>query len=295
MALIKCRECGHEVSSRARNCIKCGIKRPSKTSHNIRGLIYGSLFLFFLYAGFTGGNKTNGYDSVYKNYQEKNSKQNNHYARASLNSPKPYESKWYYSNSKDELSSGTIYSASISSNNKVNLKFPYQGEQRASLQLRNHPRFGRDVIFRLNKAQILCHSYSACNILVRFDGENAVNYRGGEPSDHSTNYVFINNYQKFISKLLRAEKVKIAVDLYQNGTQTFEFDTKDFDVEQYKSSNRKISKKVIEPAKSKQVAKIVKYRDSDGNIRLVNDISKVPERYRKSIETGLNLPKLNKS
>jgi hypothetical protein len=36
MALVSCRECGKEVSSQAPVCPYCGIKNPSKKSHQIR-------------------------------------------------------------------------------------------------------------------------------------------------------------------------------------------------------------------------------------------------------------------
>jgi hypothetical protein len=44
MALIKCKECGKEVSSNAKTCPNCGNKMPKKTS--IATWIIGGVFLF---------------------------------------------------------------------------------------------------------------------------------------------------------------------------------------------------------------------------------------------------------
>ena len=41
MALIKCRECGTEISDKAASCVKCGapVKKKSKTAETIGGLV----------------------------------------------------------------------------------------------------------------------------------------------------------------------------------------------------------------------------------------------------------------
>lgn len=46
MALIKCRECGKEVSTNAAACQNCGNKLPKRTS--VARWIVGGLFLFFV-------------------------------------------------------------------------------------------------------------------------------------------------------------------------------------------------------------------------------------------------------
>lgn len=141
-------------------------------------------------------------------------------------------SSWSYFSDEDAMSSKNSRFASIQSSNTVNLGFPYSGEQQATLQLRTHPRWGKDVIFSVDKGQLLC-SYSGCRVLVRFDEAPPVYYNANEPSDHSSTYLFISNYAGFVNKMSKAKKVRIAVDFYQNGTQTFEFNVSGFDQAQY--------------------------------------------------------------
>ena len=50
MALMKCRECGHEISSEAASCPRCGAPKPQKKS-SIEGsvqAILGIIFVTFL-------------------------------------------------------------------------------------------------------------------------------------------------------------------------------------------------------------------------------------------------------
>ena len=143
--------------------------------------------------------------------------------------------KWTYFSDEDSMSSKIMRTASINSSNSIDLSFPYSGTQYASLQLRNHPRYGKDVIFSIDKGQLLC-SYNGCNVLVRFDEGSPIRFSANEPSDHSTTYLFIGNYAGFMKKMLKAKTVRIAVDFYQHGSQTFEFDVSGFDQNRYASS-----------------------------------------------------------
>jgi len=48
MALIKCRECGHEVSNKASNCQNCGIALISKTKVLFSLILIGLFFIIIL-------------------------------------------------------------------------------------------------------------------------------------------------------------------------------------------------------------------------------------------------------
>jgi hypothetical protein len=132
------------------------------------------------------------------------------------------------------MGKGTTYQARVLSTNTVNFGFPYRGEQRGALTLRTHPRFGRDIIFSIEKGQILCRSFDGCTVLVRFDDEPAAKYSAIGPADNSTEHIFVRNYNRFVEKMLKAKRVRIAVDIYQEGTPVFEFDVSDFAQNQYR-------------------------------------------------------------
>ena len=69
---------------------------------------------------------------------------------------------WNYDESSEKMGRGTIKTATIWSLNEVNFDFPYSGAQRGMLQIRIHPRFGRDVTLSIKK-----DNFSAAFIIVR--------------------------------------------------------------------------------------------------------------------------------
>lgn len=229
MALIKCKECGTEVSSKAETCLKCGARVATKPMGC--GTLIGVVFLgiiiivfFSVFSSDTGTGNSSRPTSLLSTSDAHT---------ASKPVPKLPGSQWLYQKNDDEMGKGAIYQARVSSSNTVNFDFPYSGEQYATLTLRTHPRYGKDVIFRIEKGQILCNSYEDCAVLVRFDDEEPVKYSAGAAADYSTEVVFIRNYNGFIEKMLRAKKVRIAANIYQQGAPVFEFDVSGFDQGKY--------------------------------------------------------------
>lgn len=231
MALIKCKECGSEVSSKAETCPKCGARVAPKTMGC--GTVVGIVFL--------GGLIISIFSNMFSPGTE------NHTAttipipsstQVSEEDPSPVTavpgSQWSYSQDADAMSKGTTYHAWVLSSNTVNFDFPYSGEQHATLSLRDDPRYGKDVIFRIEKGQILCHSFEDCTVLVRFDDGKASHYTAVGPADNSTETVFIRNYSRFVGNMLKAKRVRISTNIYQEGAPVFEFDVSGFNQKKYK-------------------------------------------------------------
>lgn len=70
-------------------------------------------------------------------------------------------------------------------------------------------------------------------MLVRFDDEKPMRFAANGPADHSSELIFLENYSKFITKLKKAKRVRLSVDIYQNGAPAFEFDVSGFDPDKY--------------------------------------------------------------
>lgn len=134
---------------------------------------------------------------------------------------------WQYSSSTDELSGKPIKSATVSSLNSVQFGFPYQGEQRATLHLRQHPRWGKDVLLSVERGQFLCRS--DCRVTVKFDDRAADSYSVTEPDDHSTTYLFIDNYPRFVTNMRKATRLRIEATFFQEGARVLEFDVSNFE------------------------------------------------------------------
>lgn len=228
MALIKCKECGTEISSKAEACPKCGARVAAKPMGC--GTLIGVIFL--------GGVIVSVFSSIFSSGtgsdSSSRSTSTSSASTAQTSEPKLPGSQWSYYRGSDEMGKGSIFQAHVSSLNTVNFGFPYSGAQRATLTLRTHPRYGRDIIFRIEKGQILCRSYEDCTVLVRFDDEQAVNYAAVGAADNSTETIFIRNYDRLVNKVLKAKRVRITANIYQQGAPVFEFDVSAFDQNKYK-------------------------------------------------------------
>lgn len=141
--------------------------------------------------------------------------------------------KWSYSSYKDGMTGRPSRSASIRSENTVSFDFPYAGPQHGTLVLRDHPTYGRDVLLRIERGQILCRSYEDCTIRVRFDDSAPQSWRAVGPADNSTETVFLRNQARFRQRLASSDVVRVQVPVYQEGEPTFEFQVGGFDPERF--------------------------------------------------------------
>lgn len=137
--------------------------------------------------------------------------------------------KWGYDRDTDAMTSKVTYSARIRSENSVNFDFPYQGEQHATLMLRVHPTYGRDVIFRIEKGQLPCSSYDGCSVRVRFDEQPPQRWHANPAASDASEILFLGSYDSFVAKLRRANVVRVQPTVYQEGEPVFEFHVGGFD------------------------------------------------------------------
>jgi hypothetical protein len=131
--------------------------------------------------------------------------------------------EWNYQEEADRMSGGLIKLALVQSSNTVEFGFPYGGAQHARLELRIHPRYGRDVIFAIEKGQFTC-DVGGCRVSLRFDNNKAKIFQASEPSDHSTTSLFVHGYQSIVNELKKAKHLYIEALFYQQGLVVFQFD-----------------------------------------------------------------------
>lgn len=237
MAMIKCKECGAEISTKAEACPKCGAKQV-RTSGCAK-VALGTIIFFVLISILGQCSRPDRSPSAIQAPtasppQVAVSPQSEQMSPPAV-VPSP-GAQWEYDQYTDPMQDGTTFSAEVKSTNTVSFDFPYEGAQHARLQLRTHPRHGKDVILRIEQGQFLCNSFQDCNVLVRFDDQEPVRFSGIGAADNSTETVFIRNYQRFVASMLKAERVRISVEVYQEGAPVFEFDVSDFNDAKYKGA-----------------------------------------------------------
>ena len=93
---------------------------------------------------------------------------------------------WEYEPIADKMSGKTGVRADVTSDNKLSFDFPYQGQNRGFLTVRQHPQYGLGVIVSIDKGQMLCNVYD-CKVSVKFDDAKPLIYSGSGPSDGGFN------------------------------------------------------------------------------------------------------------
>jgi hypothetical protein len=254
MALTKCRECGHQVSTQAAACPSCGAK--PKTFGFLKFVLFGFLLLVALAVVGATVNTKRSVDMLTVDAATGAKVRPESLAMAvapeatppAAEPPPPTKkappaevpgSQWSYSAVEDSMGKGRVLAADVLSTNEVEFDFPYHGPQRALLVLRTHPRHGKDVMFRIQRGQLVCPPFEDCQVLVRFDDEAAVRYSASSPDDHSSEVLFIANYSRFYEKVLKSNRVRISANVFHEGTRMFEFNLKGFDPARYQSAQPK--------------------------------------------------------
>ena len=134
------------------------------------------------------------------------------------------KTKWEYNESVDEMSEKTTFFATLTSDNEVNFDFPYDGGSSLSITVRQDPKYGKDVYFRISKGQF-SNSYNG-SVSVKFDNGSIEKYNCSGSSDADTGILFLNgNVSSFIKKLKTAKQIKVQASFFQEGDRTFTFTT----------------------------------------------------------------------
>lgn len=207
MAIIKCSECNSEVSSQAEKCPHCGyVLKKKRSVLKWVLLIFLAVVIINVISAFNEVSKITGTTLPPK--QDK------------------LESKsWHYDKRKDEISDKDFRSATATSTNTEQLEFPYQGGTVGYLTVREHPRFGKDIIFQVNKGQILCSASRGCEVSVKFDDKVARKLRANEPSDHSSDTLFLQNYAELLPQIKASKTMIVEITFFQQGSRSFKFNT----------------------------------------------------------------------
>jgi hypothetical protein len=249
-ALKKCKDCGAPVSKSAPTCPQCGavLKRKSSCLGSLVAVFLLLIFVPAILSGLLSNGKppARASSSATSAGSASTPTVANPTDLASPTSetpavspskiasqPPPKPKNWRYGHSDDQMSKGRVHQATTTSTNVVEFDFPYRGSQRGMLTLRTHPKYGKDVIFNIERGQLLVRSYENSSALVRFDDADPISFKVVGAEDHSSTSAFFMDYQGFVSKMMKSKRVRISIPVYQQGSPVFEFDVISFDADSY--------------------------------------------------------------
>ncbi len=217
MALKPCKECGKDVSTTVTKCPHCGKRlKLSLLALGCIGCLGITVFTFASCVGLA----VLGSSGIGKMAE--------HGLGAEANEPQNANNGWQYSTNVDDLSGKEVYNAAIRSSNFQSFDFPYNGQTYGTLILRKHPRYGKDIIFQIDRGQILCHTYDSCPFTLRFDEGSPIKMTGNPSEDNSSDTAFLP-YNRLFHKIKNSKKLVIGIPIYQEGVPTFVFDTKNLE------------------------------------------------------------------
>jgi hypothetical protein len=123
---------------------------------------------------------------------------------------------------------GTTKYAEIESINSVDFDFPYQGGSKATLTLRDSPKYGKNAILQVSSGQFLCDP-DDCHVSLRVDEGRPIAISGNDAADGSSNVIFLP-YAATLRYLQQAKVLRIEADFYQAGSRVFEFHPRGLDL-----------------------------------------------------------------
>jgi hypothetical protein len=125
MALVKCKECGENVSTKATNCPKCGAKAPKKTSPLTWAVL--GLIVFGFYISNWQDPAPSSISAESENKSDMNNSGVESADKVEKRAPQP---RWQSFESEDEMTSEkSAYAASPRSSSNRAMDFPYQGTE----------------------------------------------------------------------------------------------------------------------------------------------------------------------
>lgn len=235
MALINCKECGEQVSSKADACPKCGspvsLRKKGPSGCMMLVIITLSVLalivvLINLNSGSTHSNNDaaveKGSDSVKRN-SATSSDVETHIAQ--VNEP---IKKWEQGSVKDEMTDKIKPYLSNTSLNGAVFDFPYSVEGGAKVTIVIRKDQKEKVAFvSIEKGFMLCSSRS-CSIQTRSESGDIKTWEAQSASPGVHNALFIKNANAFEKYIKENKKIRIGIDFYKYGVRSFDFDVSDY-------------------------------------------------------------------
>jgi hypothetical protein len=134
---------------------------------------------------------------------------------------------WARTEDEDPLTGARFVTLVRRSTYSFELDFPHRGMHYGYLAIRKHPRHGTDVMVYVDDGQLHC-TYNDCKISVRFDADKPRSFAVTGPADASSSTWFVDDKNRFLARLSKADNVIVELQFYRQGIRTLKFETTGF-------------------------------------------------------------------
>ncbi|MCO1336215.1 hypothetical protein MO867_17940 [Microbulbifer sp. OS29] len=215
MAMVKCKECGESVSTKAKMCPGCGAPAPKKGIGIIGLLAVG----FVGYIAYQAG----GPLADYAERVEVERSQGGYSQSKAQIAPKP--PAWYFGEFSDEMTGEVTKVARLHSVNTTQFDWPYSLPKGSTLSLviRKTGKW-QDAYFSIDKGQMLC-SASKCDFRIKIGDSEAELWPGIQSPTYDSDVIFIENDYTLRQALKAGRPLKVGIKFHKAGERVFEFET----------------------------------------------------------------------
>lgn len=224
MALVKCKECGNQISKSAKACPACGA--PVKKGVGLIGWIF--VLVIVLPIAWNYGSSMGKPESAVTSPAKPSAPAQASATPATPTTPvEPVAEKpdWHYGETQDSMTEEPMRYAVFDSPTRAFFDFPYEvkGGSTLSVIIRKSGRLGEDVLFKIDKGHVVCHR-SSCEVAMKI-GDGPVKTVQGVPAQAgNTTTIFLASPADLKPALMAGRPFKVEVQFYKSGTKTFAFE-----------------------------------------------------------------------
>jgi len=133
-----------------------------------------------------------------------------------------FAAAWKATTNTDRMTDSKVTVHEAVSDNTFNFAFPYRGATRARLLARYKSDEQPDVIFAIERGQLM-NDVRDGEMRVRFDDGEVETFSTSRAASHDPQIAFLNNAEHFIEKLNKAKRVRVEFTVFSNGTYVADF------------------------------------------------------------------------
>lgn len=212
MAVVKCKECGGLVSTKAKACPSCGAKQAKQVG--VLGWIF--CLVVVLPIAWSIGGKSNDIDASLSAPSGKREEP------AKSAQPAP---NWTRYESTDSMTDERYTIATVTSSNGADFDFPYRVKGGSKLHLTFRKKKGElDAMLRIDKGNMLCNSLE-CRFSLRVGDGPVQKWTGLPSSTHDHDVMFVRDARELESIIKSGETIRVGIQFFQAGERVFKFDT----------------------------------------------------------------------